>query len=256
MELKIGTVSLHYELSGEGADSLLFLHGWGGSCASFAPAVRDFASDKRIVNLDFPGFGQSSEPDVPWTVADYRDAVLTLLDTLKITKTDIVAHSFGGRVALMINAERPSLVRRQILTGCAGLTDPDAASKGGAAHALSRLYDNRLSRRLLGEKGVEKIQNVLRSHFGSEDYKNASPLMRETFKRVLAQDLRYCLPEISAPTLLVWGANDTATPLWIGREMEKSISDAALVVFENSGHFAYLEQYARFITIAKNFLNS
>jgi pimeloyl-ACP methyl ester carboxylesterase len=62
------------------------------------------------------------------------------------------------------------------------------------------------------------------------------------------------LPKIQASTLLIWGENDTATPLWMGREMEKCISDAALVLFEGCSHFAYLEQYGRFSAIVKEFL--
>ena len=56
--------------------------------------------------------------------------------------------------------------------------------------------------------------------------------------------------------LLIWGANDTATPLWMGQRMEKEIGDAALIVFENCGHFAYLEQYARFMAIVRQFLGA
>ena len=248
-------VRLCYEVSGAGGEDVLLLHGWGGSMQSWLPIVRDLGAHKRIVNLDFPGFGGSSEPNRPWSVTEYRDVVLALLDDMNIEKTEIIAHSFGGRVALMINEARPGLVTRQVLTGCAGLVAPDGG-KGSAAHKLSKVYDNPVSRRLLGEKGIDKLKNVIRSHFGSEDYKSASPMMRECFQRVVRQDLEYCLGSVKASTLLIWGENDTATPLWMGRRMEEKIADAALIVFEGSGHFAYLEQYARFIAIVKQFLNA
>ena len=249
-------VKMHYEISGEGDQSVLLLHGWGGSCESWLPVERDLKASKRVINLDFPGFGQSTEPNRPWSVSEYRDITLALIDELKLESLEIVAHSFGGRVALMLNQARPQLVTKQVLTGCAGLIDTQSASKGNAAHALSRLYDNGLSRRLLGDKGVEKIKNAVRSRFGSTDYKNASPMMRECFQLVVKQDLSACLPTIKASTLLIWGANDTATPLWMGQRMEKEIGDAALIVFENCGHFAYLEQYARFIAIVRQFLGA
>ena len=254
MNFEHNGVKLYYELSGEGEQNVLLLHGWGGSTQSWLPVARDLSAKKRVINLDFPGFGKSSEPPVPWSVTEYKDTVLALLNDLKIEKTELIAHSFGGRVALMLNEARPALVTRQVLTGCAGLIDTETANNGGALHALTRLYDNNVSRKLLGEKGVNKIKNLVRSHFGSEDYKNASPMMRECFQRVVKQDLGYCLKSVKAPTLLIWGRNDTATPLWMGQRMEKEMADAALIVFENSGHFAYLEQYARFIAIVKQFL--
>ncbi|MBQ3669021.1 MAG: alpha/beta hydrolase [Clostridia bacterium] len=246
-------VKLAYDISGEGDRTVLLLHGWGGSRKSWLPVERDLKPDMRVINLDFPGFGESTEPNRPWSVTEYRDITLALIDHLKIDSLELIAHSFGGRVALMLNEARPLLVSKQVLTGCAGLVNRDAQG-GGMAHRLSKVYDNALSRRLLGEKGVDKIKNAVRSHFGSEDYKNASPMMRECFKLVVNQNLGYCLSGIKASTLLIWGRNDTATPLWMGERMEREIDDSALIVFENSGHFAYLEQYARFIAIVKQFL--
>lgn len=251
-ELKSGRINA--EISGSGEKNVLLLHGWGGSTQSWLPVVRDLSGSCRVINVDFPGFGQSPEPEENWTVTEYAGQILEFTDELGIDRTDLIAHSFGGRVALKMSQLRPELVEKQVLTGCAGLIDEAQAKKGGAAHSLSGLYDNALTRKLFGESGIEKIRNAVRSHFGSEDYKNASPRMREIFKLVIRQDLRDCLPCIKASTLLIWGENDTATPLWMGKEMEQRISDAGLVVFENCGHFAYLQQYSRFISIVKQFL--
>ena len=246
-------VRLNYEINGEGAENpILLLHGWGGGRQSWLPVERDLKGTKTIINLDFPGFGASSEPQTGWSVTEYAECVLDLLDSLDIHSVDVIAHSFGGRVTLLMNAMRPQLIKRQLLTGCAGLIDPSTASSKG----LSGIYDNKLTRSLLGEKGVSKLRDFARSHFGSADYKAASPIMRETFKKVISQDLEYCLAGINASTLLIWGENDTATPLWMGKKMEATIKDSALIVFENSGHFAYLEQYNRFITVAKQFFGA
>ena len=242
---------LYYEITGSGEMPLLLMHGWGGSTQSWIPVARDLADRYRIINIDFPGFGKSPEPPEAWHVDEYCDLVVKLLESLDIRKCDIIAHSFGGRVALMLGAKHPELVGRQVLTGCAGLVNPESQNQNAQ---LSKLYDNSFTRRFLGEKGVDRLRNIVRSKFGSADYKNASPLMRDVLKNVVNQDLHWCLDGIKASTLLVWGENDTATPLWMGKEMEKCIRDAGLVVFENSGHFAYLEQYNRFITVVKQFL--
>lgn len=243
---------LYYEITGKGEKPLLLMHGWGGSRDSWIPVVNDLNFSHKIINIDFPGFKKSPEPPVAWHVDEYCELVAGLLKELNLGPVDVIAHSFGGRVALMLSSKYPELVDRQVLTGCAGLTDPNANT---ANASLSKLYDNSFTRRFLGDRGVAKLQNAVRSHFGSADYKNASPMMREVLKNVVNQDLRGYLPGIKASTLLIWGENDTATPLWMGRELEKSIKDAGLVVFEKSGHFAYLEQYNRFITVVKQFLD-
>lgn len=73
--------------------------------------------------------------------------------------------------------------------------------------------------------------------FGSADYKALTPEMRKTFVKIISQDLTDELPRIKAPTLLYWGAEDTETPLWMGKMMEEKIPDAGLVVQEGAGAF-------------------
>ena len=78
--------------------------------------------------------------------------------------------------------------------------------------------------------------------------------MRRTFVKVISEDLTGLYGQIRQSTLLIWGDQDTDTPLWMGKEMEKRIPDAGLVIFEGGTHFAYLEQVQRFNTIALHFL--
>jgi pimeloyl-ACP methyl ester carboxylesterase len=77
--------------------------------------------------------------------------------------------------------------------------------------------------------------------------------MRQTFVKVVNQDLRGYLPQITAPTLLVWGDEDKDTPLEHGRIMEKEIPDAGLVVFNGAGHYSYLDKLNDFNVIAAKF---
>ena len=78
--------------------------------------------------------------------------------------------------------------------------------------------------------------------------------MKKTFNRVISLDLTDRYPLIQQSTLLIWGENDTETPLWMGKKMEELIPDAGLVLFEGGSHFAFLEQADRFCVIAKHFL--
>ena len=248
-------VKLYYEKSGSGAP-LLLLHGWGGRADSFLPVTRDFSQARTVYAVDFPGHGNSPEPPAPWSVTEYMELIWAFIRRMDITGCDVIAHSFGGRVALLLAAEHPEAVRRMVLTGCAGIKPPSTGKKTLRARAyktLRALADNGLTRRLMGKR-VDVWREKLVQKFGSADYKALSATMRPTFNRVIAQDLRGVLPRIKASTLLIWGTEDRDTPLWMGEVMEKEIPDAALVRLEGCGHFAYLEKYADFRAIAWKFL--
>ena len=206
--------------------------------------------------MDFPGHGQSPEPPEVWNVDQFKAQIIALLDEIGAERVDIVAHSFGGRVALLMAAENPERVGRMVLTGCAGLLPKrsgGAQVKQAVFGALKAGYESRAVQKLLG-KNAEKLTNAIQSHMGSADYRALSGDMRKTFVQVINQDLAWCLPKIKASTLLFWGENDTATPLWMGQQMEKEIPDAGLVVMPGATHFAYLERYPNFLAVVKQFL--
>lgn len=255
--MKVCGADVYVQQRGVGKN-LLLLHGWGGKCESWAPVLRDLQQDFAMTALDFPGQGgRSSDPPEPWDVSAYAEMTYQVLKELGITRTSIAAHSFGGRVALVLAAEHPELVDKMILTGVPGLRVPPAPKQ----RLRSRLYKGlravaecSLSKRLLGEERVQAFRGKLQERFGSSDYRALSPEMRKTFSRVVNQDLSGYLERITAPTLLFWGAEDTAAPLWMGREMERRIPDAGLVVMEDAGHFAYLDRYPHFLAVLKSFL--
>ena len=257
MTIDLNGASLYYEQHGQSGKPLLLLHGWGGKVESWLPVIRDFQHNHRITVLDFPGHGRSGQPPRPWNVTDYMEQTAALIRALKIEGADIMAHSFGGRVAILLAATYPELVGKLVLTGCAGLI-PKKSLKSRARTALYKglksVYESGAAKKLLGEEKASQMRQALQEKFGSADYRALSPEMRKTFVQVVNQDLRPCLPKIRASALLIWGENDTATPLWMGKVMEKEIPDAGLVVLKDCGHFAYLDQYQNFQTISKNFL--
>ena len=91
--------------------------------------------------------------------------------------------------------------------------------------------------------------------FGSEDYKNASPIMRQTMVKLVNEDLREYLPNIKIPTLLIWGENDTDTPITDAELMEKKIPDAGLIKIEHCTHYVFLEKPYYVNTVIENFIN-
>lgn len=238
---------------GEGTP-VLALHGWGGSLRSFWPAAQALAPRGYQVHLlDLPGFGQSALPPQTWGVADFMAFVLAYLDATEVTRTHLIGHSFGGRIALMLAAEHPQRVNRLVLADSAGLRAPLSLS-----HRVRRL-GTRTIRRMLEHLRWDSLRTRLQTwyndRFASEDYRTAGPL-RETFLRVIEQDLTAFAERVQAPTVLIWGDQDTDTPLWQGRRLEQLIPDAGLIVFQGAGHFAYLDRLADFVRITDHFFSS
>ncbi len=256
MVVEANGVRVYCEQAGERGGRVLLLHGWGCSTKHFEPIIGALKDDFRLTAIDFPAHGRSDKPDAPWSVDDFAACVIDLMDRLALSPCDIIAHSFGGRVALKIAANAPERVNRLVLTGCAGLKAPqtEAQKRRAAAYARGKALAKAVMKvKFLAPLG-ERLLDKLRVKYGSADYNALDADMRETFSKIVSEDLRPLLPRVKAPTLLVFGENDTETPLWMGQTMEKEISDAGLVVFEGGDHFAYIRQWQRFCVIVRRFL--
>lgn len=222
--------------AGESVVPVLFLHGFGGSADSFRPLYPLVRGEQ--ITLDLWGFGKSEEV-AGWSVFDYAAAVVALLDALGVPRVDLVAHSFGGRIALVLAAKYPQRVRRCVIADGAGVKPRRGIS-----------YRFRVLRYKWKKKHAKHFDP---EQYGSADYRSLSPAMRRTFVRVVNEDLSPLLPEISCPVLLVWGRRDRDTPLYMAKKMKRRIPDAGLVLYENCGHFAYLEKAYDFAVTVNRF---
>jgi pimeloyl-ACP methyl ester carboxylesterase len=228
---------------------VVVLHGWGGSIEAVAPIVLALQATNAVFALDLPGFGESDPPPRAWGVEDYQRFLTAFLDSLGLGRVAVVGHSNGGRVAIRTSATEPQRVSRLVLVDSAGIRPRRGARYYGKV-AMAKV--GKYAARYLSRPG-ERLRTYLVGRAASSDYANAGA-MRPTLVRLVKEDLRDLLPRISAPTLLIWGSQDTATPLSDGRLMEQLIPDAGLVVLEGAGHYSYLDQPRRFATIISHFL--
>ena len=139
-------------------------------------------------------------------------------------------------------------VHKMVLTGAAGIRPKRSFDYN------MRVYTYKLGKKLLSINGLEQYREKFMKNAGSEDYKNTSGVMRQSFVKIVNEDLRPLLKDIKTPTLLVWGEKDEAVPLETGRQMEKEMKNAVLVVFEGDDHFAYFHQADRFNRVLDAFL--
>lgn len=242
MILEYKKIKIYYEITNKQAKGtpILFLHGWEGSTLSFSFFANSI--NRKCILVDFPPFGKSSSPQTPLYVKDYKEMVCALLKYLRIKKVFIVAHSFGGRVAIEISATT-KIVKRMILTGSAGLKKKSLKK---IIKQLTYKFQKFLSK--INLYPILKLQKK-----GSSDYQKLTPQMKKTFINIVNYDQKKILNSILAPTLLVWGNLDKETPFYFTKIFKKHIKDCEVVVFNGHGHFAYIEKPQIFLKIITNF---
>ncbi len=188
--------------------------------------------------LDFKGFGESKEPDFAYGVPEYTADILNMMDSLKIKSATLVAHSFGGRVAVEIASNQKCRVDRLVLIDSAGLKP----RRGIKYHFL--IYLNKIAKKL-GYSGLK----------GSNDYRVLSPRMKQTFVKVVSYNQDDKLRKISCPTAIFWGKSDKTTPKFMAKKFKAGIKDSE-IFWLNGGHFAYIEDFDKFMLVLNAFLCS
>ncbi len=239
MKRKIGDISVNYIQYGSGPDVVL-LHGWGQNIEMMKPLGDRLQHQFRVTILDFPGFGESDEPLVAWSIFDYRDCVKQFLTELGIETPIMIGHSFGGRVSIAYASEYK--VEKVVLFGSPCIEKDKTKS-----------LKVRMLKTAKKIPGLRAVAEKMKKYMGSEDYRNASPIMRNILVKTVNQDLSEQAKNISAPVLMIWGDLDAA-PLDAAKELEKIIPDAGLVVLPGCTHYAYLEALPQVINILNHFL--
>ncbi len=223
------------------AAPILLLHGWGASLRLMQPLGERLAALGYAVYIpDLPGFGETAPPAFAWSVPDYANFIVAYLDAHQLERVFLFGHSFGGRIGLVLGAEQADRLVKIALADAAGIP---ARKSGGADMRLKAYKAIRDSLYKLGAKGLaDNLRGRYNRRYGSADFQAASGILRETFVKVVNQDLRPYAARVKPATLLFWGSQDEDTPLWQGQELEKLIPDAGLIVYEGAGHYSYLER--------------
>lgn len=234
---------VYYEVVGRG-EPLLFLHGWGGKTDTFSIQREYFSKTRTCILIDFSGFGKSDMPEKPMSVSDYKDEVLSLLGLLDIEKTDIIAHSFGGRVAFKLLSENEDRVRSAVLVSPAGLKTRRKLV------TCFKICCHKIKRSLYKKK---LISSDFMKKDGSNDYKDLSPVMKETFKLVIKEDLKKDIKRIKRPVFLIYGIKDREVLPKTIKRIHKLIKSSDIKALFG-GHFCFIDDCMRFNIISERFL--
>jgi len=253
---------IYAEITGpEDAPPMVLLHGWGSSAHLMRPIAEAFQTDYRVYALDFPGHGHSPPPPEPWGVPEFAHLLEMFLQHHHLTENvTLIGHSNGGRIALFLASCSPlrESIRRMVLISPSGIRPtrrPSYYVKTAIARTLKAPFQGLPTP--LREKGLHWLRGTfIWDWLASSDYQQTEGVMRETFVRTVNF---YLTPEhlrqINIPVLLFWGTQDKAITYEQMKKLEEALPDAGLVLLENAGHYAYLDNPHQFLQATRYFLN-
>lgn len=253
MEIVIKNLKIEYTKQGkEDGIPVLLLHGWGSSFDVYKGIMASLSDRCCLVALNFPGCANSEIMKNPWNLDDYCDLVVEFIEKVGLKNPILIGHSHGGRVILKLAATKRVNPPKIVLLDSAGLI-PKKSFKQKARAKSFKTIKWALSLPVI-KNHSEGLLEKARAHYGSADY-NAAPLvLRQTLVSLVNTDLRDILPNISCPTLLIWGENDTATPLRDAKIIEGLIKDSGLCVIKGTGHYSFCEKPFEAHAILRSFI--
>lgn len=215
------TYSISYDIINPLAKhDLIVLHGWGSNKEIMKQAFGPYMDQFRHIYIDLPGFGKSINHAVLDT-AEYARIIETFLELIGAKKEIVIGHSFGGKIATLLN---PNLL---VLLSSAGIKLPKAWS----VKIKIGLF------KLLKPFGIAKLRHL----FVAKDAKELNTLMYETFKKVVDEDFSKEFESFYNKALICWGEDDKATPLIAGSAISELIKKSRFTVYQGD-HFFFLNR--------------
>lgn len=237
---EINNIEVEYEYNQISDKCIVFLHGFGGNLSNFSYFTKIFNNfGYSTLNINLTDFGFKHLPKF-FNIYNFADIVFNLIKTLNIKKFNLVGHSFGGRIAIILSS---------MYIGVDKLVLVDSAGIKPRFNLITKL-------KILKYKLYKKIyknnsKKLLK--FGSSDYKTLNENQKLVFNNVIKEDLSYLLQFIKNKTMIIFGKKDKDTPIYMAKKLNKKIKNSKLFVL-NAGHYSYLDETQKFINLLKNFL--
>lgn len=235
--------------------SIIILHGWGLSGSKFAQLAELLSVKGYDVHApDFPGFGSSAAPKTPYTLGDYANFLGSYIKKNIIQNPILIGHSFGGRVALKFQAMYPTVSRALILTGTPGYT-PVPRRK-----LIIFITIAKIGHKIFDLPVLRLVQDSVRKWYyyvvGAREFYRADGVMKQVFKNIVEERLDAYMQCVTIPCLLVWGASDQITPVWIAQKMQKAIKGSKLVIIPDADHGVSYKMPEKFVDATAIFLQT
>lgn len=248
---------LHYMEYGAGDEEpVLFVHGLGGCWQNWLENIPRFGVRRRVIAVDLPGFGDSEMPRGHVTIPGFARVVEELCERLDLGRIDVVGNSMGGFVGAELALRFPARVDRLVLAAAAGITSANvyrrpAVVAGRIAAAIitntaarHRWIASRARARHLWLALVARHPALLKPDAVFEGLMRGTG--REGFNDALVglleYDFRDRLEGVRAPTLVIWGEQDTLLPARDAREFERRMPNTSVLMMRDTGHMPMFER--------------
>ncbi|MGW8767462.1 alpha/beta fold hydrolase [Streptomyces sp. NPDC055815] len=254
--VQVNGLRVAYDRVGVGPP-IVFLHGAAQDARVWRPQLDELAEAFTVVAWDEPGTGRSSDVPEPFVLADYARCAAAVLESLELGPVHLAGLSWGGTLALEVYRRHKDLVRSLVLV------DTYAGWKGSLAPQEVRDRVEGARRMLAAPR--DAFDPILPGLFAGEPPAAYVPLLeavaadvrpeslRTQLSLVAETDQRDLLPNVSVPTLLLWGERDVRSPLTVARQFLEEIPDAELVVIPGAGHVSNLERPEEFNQAVRDF---
>lgn len=211
------TFDISYEIVNPSCTKdVIFLHGWGSNKDIMKNVFSPYLKNFRHIYIDLPGFGKSKN-DYILTTYDYVKVVDDFLKLLNSSKDIIVGHSYGGKVATLLNA------KNLVLLSSAGILE-EKSFNVKLKIFFSKIFN------VLGLRNITK-------KFRSKDVNMMSENMYSTFKNVVNEDFSVFFSKYENNALIFWGERDTATSLESGKKIASLIKKSSFISYDGDHYF-------------------
>jgi pimeloyl-ACP methyl ester carboxylesterase len=263
-----GTPVNYVDLGSGEREPVVFVHGLGGQWQNWLENIPRVAQERRVLALDLPGFGLTLEPPDGITIPGYGRFVDTFCDRLDLGRVAVVGNSMGGYIAAEVAFQFPTRVSRLVLVSAAGISSAatvqapilTAGRVFTAIVAYSAARHRTLAARPLSRHFslalVARHPRLLKADLAYEGFFKGvgKPGFDDALRASLDYDFRERLPDVSVPTLIVWGGKDAIIPVRDANEFERLIPDSRKVVMRDTGHIPMAERPQAFNDLLMEFL--
>jgi pimeloyl-ACP methyl ester carboxylesterase len=267
--ISIDNINARYWQMGNGGSSIILLHGGNGSIEFWLYNIPALAASHRVYAFDMVGSGKSDYPDRSYSLADQAEFLRGFMAALAIDKATLIGNSMGGGVALEFTRLYPDRVDKLVLVDSMGfgkeislgirlITLPAVVSllRPGRWMIPAMLKSNFDDSNRLPPEWIElryKIFAILGRNrvilrLGQSNF-NLAGVLPQVYRPILDS-----LPQISQPTLIIWGEFDRIIPVEHADIAAAGIPNSQLHIFPNCGHHPYLEYPAKFDRLVLDFM--
>ncbi|WP_025436870.1 alpha/beta fold hydrolase [Peptoclostridium acidaminophilum] len=241
---------------------LILLHGLADSLHVFELLLPYIPESIRTITLTQRGHGDASCPQSGYGTEDFSSDLLLFMEALKIEKAVVLGASSGGFAARSFAVENPELTLGLILLGSPSALKDNPFAIEMWESTISKLkdpVDAEFVRGFASSITSQKVPRAFMEMMVKENLKVPASVWKETYKGILAEDFPGKLHKIKAPTLIIWGEEDSILPKSDQEALSKAITNSKLVVCPSAGHMLYLEKpdvvAAKIINFLQNEIN-